>query len=139
MRRNSLVYALLATLLFICFLSFLESKKANASLGFIDSENAWILDQWIIAEAIEQESQKDVTDLYSSEVWQFLNSNGFVQFRGKVIENTGEWVINKNVITIQRDGEDNKRVYLVEKAGRNELILNGKELKVRLLKLEKIF
>ncbi len=138
MQRNSLVYAVMATLVFICFLSFLETKKANASLGLVPSENSWILDQWVIAEVSDKASREDVTDQYSSEVWQFLNSNGFVQFRDRIIQNTGEWSLKNGTIIIKKDGEENKRIYKLEKAGKNELILHGEEFKIRLLKLENI-
>ena len=138
MQLNSFLYALMATVLFICFLSFLENKKANASLGLPYQENSWIMDQWVVAEAYSMDSQEDVTDNYSSEVWQFLNSNGFVQFRNSIISKTGEWVHNKGTITIKNDGEEVKTNYKLEKAGKNEIILVGNGLKFRLLKLEGI-
>ena len=136
MQLNSFLYALMATVLFICFLSFLENKKANASLGLSYQENSWILDQWVVAEAYALDSQEDVTKNYSSEVWQFLNSNGFVQFRNSIISKTGEWAHKNGTITIKNDGEEEKTNYKLEKAGKNEIILVGNGLKFRLLKLE---
>ena len=136
MQRNSFLYAIIATVLFICFLSFLENKKANASLGLAYHENSWIMDQWVVADAYEIESQQDVTDRFSSEVWQFLNNKGFVQFRNRIIAKTGEWAHQNGTVSIKNDGEEGKTTYKLEKSGKNGMILVGNGLKLRLLKLE---
>ena len=101
-------------------------------------DGAWLLHQWVVVEAYELETGKDISQQHSSEVWHFLAGKGFVLFQDQVIQQAGEWEIKNEMILIGIEGSGEKMIFQIKKRGRNELLLVSKELKVRLLKLDDV-
>ena len=99
-------------------------------------ENSFLFHQWVVAEAVDPLSLKDHTDRFGAEVWQFLQSGGFVQFNNDIIENTGEWKCRKGQIILSSEEESEPKIYQLEKVRGNELVLSSNEIKIRLLKLK---
>ena len=136
MKRNKFLYAVFASFIIFAFFNVQELDKAKASLlPTKEPEHGWILHQWVVAEAYDPVSGKDLTEKHASEVWQFLQDQGFVLFNNQIIEESGEWELKNGLIRIQPKGEGIK-IFTIEIRSRNELLLLSKDLKVRLLKLD---
>lgn len=100
------------------------------------TENEWILNQWVVAEATALKDGEDLTPQHSSEVWHFLKSNGFVLFNNQVIEQNGAWELKNDTLQISTEGLHNAKSFQIKKTSGNEMVILNEDLKIRLLKLE---
>jgi hypothetical protein len=135
MVRNNILYLLLLAGLFYGFISLLDNNKARAE-NLVDNVSYDVLKyQWVVAEAKDLSSGKDLTDGYSSVVFQFLSSGGFVEFEDKIIRNTGTWRIQNNKLIISYDDESSED-YKIEIPRPEEMILQNGMLQMHLLRLQ---
>lgn len=139
MSKTRFLYSVFASMLIFGFFHFQEFEQAKAGVvpsNYVDHQ--WLLHQWVVAEAKEVHTGKDVTAEHASEVWQFLMGNSFLLFNNQVLEQSGEWELLNGAIRIQSEGKDEKEVLKIEKKSRNELLLLSRDLRVRLLKLDDV-
>lgn len=137
MIRINLLYAVCAGLVIFSFFSFLGSEKVTGAMLLKDkTEHEWILNQWVVAEAVDLKDGEDVTSRHSSEVWYFLKSKGFVLFNNQIIEKNGSWELKNDTLQISTEGLHKAKNFHIEKTSRNEMVILNGDLKIRLLKLE---
>lgn len=137
MIRINLLYAVCAGLVIFSFFSFLGSEKVTGTMLLTDkTENEWILNQWVVAEAVDLKDGEDITARHSSEVWYFLKSKGFVLFNHQIIEKNGSWELKNDTLQISTEGLHNAKSFWIKKSSGNEMVILNADLKIRLLKLK---
>lgn len=132
MQRVVLLYSLFLALLLIGAVSFPDKESTaanfnqNKELGF---------HQWVITSAHELDSGHNISDEYTSTVWQFLEEGRFVQFEEGVIVQNGQWSMKGNKLQLKMDDLGNAKEFSLQLLRRNELILKSREMEIKLLKL----
>ena len=135
MAKNNILYLLMLAGLFFAFVSVLDENKAKAD-DLIDKVSYDVLKyQWVVAEAKDLVTKKDFTDQYGAVMYQFLSSGGFVEFKDKIISNTGVWRVLNNQLEIEYD-DSSSTSYRVNMVRAEELILQNGNMQLRLLRLQ---
>jgi hypothetical protein len=132
MQRVLFLYALFLALLLLGAVSFPDEVKAvaksnpNKELGY---------HQWVITSAHELDSGKNLSDEYTSTVWQFLEEGHFLQFKEDVMIQNGKWSMKGNKLQLRMDDLGDAKEFSLQLLRRNELILKNREMEIKLLKL----
>lgn len=138
MARNTLVYLLFLVLLFFGFFSLLDARKAKADPFGSKVSYEVLKDQWVVAEAIDVASLRDLSKEYRAVAYQFLSSGGFVAFENKMIRHTGSWQVIQDRLQITYDGAAAPpgQSFYVKLVQPEEIVLQNKQLRFRLLRLK---
>lgn len=120
--------------LFLALVGLLETNKAKAELGVFKSAEDLLIKRWIVADAVETGSNRNLSEEFKAFSWQFMNSGGFVEFEEQLIDKTGNWTLRGQELLIRKEGQEKLEKYVIDKLSQHELLLSGTEVKIRLLR-----
>lgn len=136
MAKNNLLYLCSIAALFFAFIYLVDSTKLKAEM--LESKVSYdaLQHHWVVAEAKDIKTGKDLTTVNQAKVYHFLSSGGFVELENKVILKTGSWKVLNNRLTIKYDiAEEKEATYQAELVRPEELLLLQGNLQLRLLRL----
>lgn len=91
----------------------------------------------MVAEVKDIQTGNDHTEEYTSKVFQFLSSGGFVEYEDKLVLRTGTWQVINNHLQITYDEMEEKAMtYQAELVRPEELLLLQGNLQLRLFRLK---
>jgi hypothetical protein len=132
--RFNFVFIAVIGFIFLGFVGLLETNRANAGLGVFKTQETLLMNRWIVADAAEAISNKNLTDEFKSLSWHFLQSGGFVEFEEQVIEETGKWWLRGQELNIRKKGQEEIEKFVIEKLTQRELLISSAAIKIRLLR-----
>lgn len=91
--------------------------------------------RWVITEVRGQEEKAELPNQLIASSIQFLKENEFVQFSNDILVHSGEWSLKGNKLRLLIAGEQQEKVFTVERKRKNELMLKSDQQEIRLLKL----
>lgn len=91
--------------------------------------------RWVITEVRGQEEKAELPNQQIASSIQFLKEDEFVQFSNDILVHSGEWSLKGNKLRLLIAGEQQEKVFTVERQRKNELRLKSDQQEIRLLKL----
>lgn len=134
--KFNLFFVAITGILFLGLFGLLEINKEKAGFRVFNRQEDMLASRWIVAEAVEAESNKNLSEEFKTLSWQFLTSGGFVEFEEQLIGETGNWSLRGQELRIRREGQEQLEEYIIDKLTARELLLSSAGVKIRLLKLD---
>lgn len=136
MKSFNFLYVAMFAILFLGFVSLLDNGRAEAGHGLFNSAEEILLHQWVVTEATDKESNRDLSGEFNGLSWQFLKDGAFVVFRDQVIDRTGEWKLKDQVLLVQYDTSEVQERFKIHRLDRTEMLLIAGNTQLKLLKLD---